>query len=494
MPCAITGLSVRALAQAIREGDLRATDATAAYLERIGAVDTKIRAFSRVSEQLAWDQAEAVDAAYSRGDALGTLAGVPMGLKDNLVTRGVETRAGSRILAGWVPPYDGGHAAALAKAGAVLLGKLAMDEFAMGSSNENTPDEPVRNPWARQYVPGGSSGGSAASVACRTVAFALGTDTGGSIRQPASLCNVVGLKPTYGRVTRHGMIAFASSLEQAGPLARDVRDAAVILGVLAGVDPQDATTVSQPVPDYLQACSRGIKDLRIGVDRRALDHEGVEDEVRTAFFAALDVLSQAGARIVDVEFPHFEYGVAAYYVISPAEAASNLARYDGVRYGLRVEGPEIQAMYEATRAQGFGAEVKRRLMLGTFVLRKDTYEAYYGRAQRVRTLVARDHQAAFQHCDLVASPTSPVAGIRRGERVDDPLTMYLADVFTVAANLTGLPAISVPAGFTSGAGPRLPMGLQLMAPHFREDVMLAAAAAHEDATKWHQEVPSEVVS
>jgi aspartyl-tRNA(Asn)/glutamyl-tRNA(Gln) amidotransferase subunit A len=317
----------------------------------------------------------------------------------------------------------------------------------------------------------------------------LGSDTGGSIRQPAALCNVVGLKPTYGRVTRHGLIAFASSLDQAGPLTRDVRDAALVLGALAGPDPLDATAADVPVPDYLAACERGLRNVRVGIHRRALDRDGIDPSVRAAFMTALDRLRAGGAQLVDIELPHFEFGIAAYYVISPAEAASNLARYDGVRYGLRLERDRIDAMYEATRQAGFGAEVKRRLMLGTYVLRKDAYEAYYGRAQRVRTLVARDYTEAFRDCDVIASPTSPVAGIRRGERVDDPLTMYLADVFTVGASLAGLPAISIPCGFSAAHGHSLPIGLQLIAPRFHEEALLAVATAYEDGTDWHRHRP-----
>jgi aspartyl-tRNA(Asn)/glutamyl-tRNA(Gln) amidotransferase subunit A len=482
----IVALGMRELASRVRGGELSARDVIEAHARRIASVDAKVGAFLRTTFERAHERAQAID----RGARTGALCGVPFALKDLFVTEGVETTAGSRILAGWVPPYEGGHMARLSQAGGVLVGKLALDEFAMGSSSENTPFRAVRNPWALDHVAGGSSGGSAAAVAASMVPLALGTDTGGSIRQPASLCGVVGIKPTYGRVTRHGMVAFASSLDQAGPIVRDVRDAALALGVLAGRDPLDATTIDAPVPDYAGACERGARGLRVGVHRRALDQGGVDPEVASAFAAALDVLERAGASIVDVDLPHAERGIACYYVLCTAEAASNLARYDGVRYGARAEADTLVATYEATRAAGFGAEVKRRILLGTFVLRKDSYAEYYGRAQRVRTLVVRDYEQAFARCDVIASPTSPMPGFRLGERVDDPLAMYLADVFTVGANLAGLPAISIPCGFSRGK-PTLPIGLQLVGPRLGEEVVLAAAAAHEDATTWHRARPPE---
>jgi aspartyl-tRNA(Asn)/glutamyl-tRNA(Gln) amidotransferase subunit A len=491
-PGEIVALPSRELAARVRAGELAARDVIAAHAGRIELVDAQIGAFVRTTFERAHARAETID----RGARTGALCGVPFGLKDLFVTEGVETTAGSRILAGWIPPYQGGQMARLAAAGGVLVGKLALDEFAMGSSSENTPFRAVRNPWALDHVAGGSSGGSAAAVAAGMVPLALGTDTGGSIRQPASLCGVVGIKPTYGRVTRHGMVAFASSLDQAGPIARDVRDAALALGVLAGHDPLDATSLEVPVPDLLAACERGCAGLRVGVHRRALDSDGVDAEVASAFAAALDVLARGGATLVDVELPHAERGIACYYVLCTAEAASNLARYDGVRYGARVEGESLVATYEATRAAGFGAEVKRRILLGTFVLRKDSYAEYYGRAQRVRTLVARDYDEAFARCDVIASPTSPVPGFRMGERTADPLAMYLADVFTVGANLAGLPAISIPCGHSRAVAsrPALPIGLQLVGPRLGEEVVLAAAAAHEDATAWHRARPPEVAT
>ncbi|MCX4246198.1 Asp-tRNA(Asn)/Glu-tRNA(Gln) amidotransferase subunit GatA [Paraliomyxa miuraensis] len=487
-PNRIIELSARAIARHVREGSLRATEVLEAFEARADATEPVLHAYLLRARDEARTAAEAIDGARAAGHPLGALAGVPIGLKDLFVIEGMHTRAGSRILEGWIPPYQGTHAARLLGAGAVITGKLAMDEFAMGSSNENTPYEPVRNPWDPRYVPGGSSGGSAAAVAAGSCAAALGSDTGGSIRQPASLCGVVGLKPSYGRVSRHGMIAFASSLDQAGPIARDVRDAAALLQVLAGPDPLDATCVDAPVPDYLASCDRGAAGLRVGVHREALASEGLDPEVAKAFEHALAVLQDAGATLVDVELPHAEHAIATYYVLCTAEAASNLARYDGLRYGARIARASLRETYEATREAGFSAEVKRRILLGTFVLRKDSYAAYYGQAQKVRRLIARDYARAFEGCDLIASPVSPVPGFAVGERSHDPLTMYLSDVFTIGANLAGLAAISIPAGLSAATSgrPALPIGVQLMAPALQEPTLLAAAAAHEDATDHHR--------
>jgi aspartyl-tRNA(Asn)/glutamyl-tRNA(Gln) amidotransferase subunit A len=488
----VGSLEATAVAAAVRAGELRARDVIEASLRAIARWEPQVHAWLARCDEAALAHADRIDVARANGRPLGSLCGVALGLKDLFVTQGLATTAGSRVLAGWLPPYQGTHAARLAAADAPLLGKLALDEFAMGSSSENVPGEPVRNPWASDRVAGGSSGGAAAAVATGMVTIALGTDTGGSIRQPASLCGIVGMKPSYGRVPRSGMIAFASSLDQAGPMTRSVRDAAAVLEVIAGHDPRDATSLDVPVPALVRACDRGASGLRVGVHRRALALPGLHDEVRTAFERGLAVLADRGATLVDVELPHFELAIATYYVLCTAEAASNLARYDGVRYGLREPGDTLVATYEATRSAGFGAEVKRRILLGTFVLRKDSYAAYYGRAQRVRTLIARDYTDAFARCDVIASPTSPVPAFPLGERTADPLAMYLADVFTVGANLAGLPAISIPCGFTTK--PKLPIGLQLVGPHLREDLVLAAAAAHEDATAWHRERPETSMS
>ncbi len=481
-------LSVREIASHVQDGSLRATDVLAAFEARADATEPSLHAYLVRAREQARVAAEAVDAARAAGQPCGPLAGVPIGLKDIFVTEGLSTRCGSRILEGWTPPYDGTHAARLRAAGAIITGKLAMDEFAMGSSSENTPYPAVRNPWSLEHVPGGSSGGSAAAVAAGSCAASLGSDTGGSIRQPASFCGVVGLKPSYGRVSRHGMIAFASSLDQAGPLTRNVRDAAALLGVLAGPDSHDATCVDAPVPDYLAACERGAQGLRIGVHREALAHDGLDPAVARAFEDALSVWQAAGATLVDVALPHAQHAVATYYVLCTAEAASNLARYDGIRYGHRKARPTLQQTYEATREAGFSAEVKRRILLGTYVLRKDSYAAYYGQAQKVRRLITRDYEAAFGQCDVLASPTSPVPGFRRGERNQDPLTMYLSDVFTIGANLAGLAGISVPAAMSPATDdhPALPIGVQLLAPALHEPTLLAAAAAHEDATAHHR--------
>jgi aspartyl-tRNA(Asn)/glutamyl-tRNA(Gln) amidotransferase subunit A len=412
------------------------------------------------------------------------LRGVPVAVKDIFCTEGIETTAGSRILEGYRPPYTATAVARLTDAGARVLGKTNMDEFAMGSSNENSAYGVVRNPWDRERVPGGSSGGSAAAVAGRLAPWALGTDTGGSIRQPAALCGIVGLKPTYGAISRYGMIAFASSLDQCGPLTRDVTDAALLLGHLQGADPMDSTCVG--IEAGVELPSRtDLKGLRVGV-ARDFSHqaEGVEPGVAGAFGRSLDLIRELGAEVGECELPHAEHGISAYYVLAPAEASSNLARYDGVRYGLRADGAgDLTEMYESTRAAGFGAEVKRRIMLGTYALSSGYYEAYYGRAQRVRTKIAEDFARAFEDFDLIATPTSPTVAFELGARTQDPLAMYLSDYFTVPMSLAGIPAISIPCGLAepAGGGPNLPVGLQLTSPAFTETRLLDAAHALEQA-------------
>ena len=470
------------LARRIAAREVSAREVTRAFLDRIAAHDQALGCYLRVDERGALAQADAVDA----GRVTGPLAGVPMALKDLFVTRGLETTAGSQILRGWVPPYEGTPSGRLRQAGAVLLGKTNLDEFAMGSSNENSGFGPVRNPWDPAYVPGGSSGGSAAAVAAGLCAFALGTDTGGSIRQPASLCGVVGLKPTYGRVSRYGVVAFASSLDQVGPLCRSAEDAALVLETLAGHDPRDATSIDAPVPAYREALAEGVRGLRLGVPREYV-RGGIEPEVEEAVRAALRALEGLGARPVEVSLPHSDHAVATYYILATAEASSNLARYDGVRFGQRAERPEdLLDMYCRTRAEGFGPEVKRRIMLGTYVLRSGYYEAYYGKAQKVRTLIRRDFLRAFEQCDVLVAPTSPVAGFRLGERVDDPLAMYLADIFTISANLAGLPGMSIPCGMRE----RLPIGLQLIGPALGEPALFRVAGAYQAATDWHTRRPA----
>ena len=470
-----------------------AVDVCAETLARIDALNPRLNAFNTVIADRALARAEAIDREPERWrDA--PLAGVPIAIKDNLCTRGVRTTASSRMLEHYLPPYDATVVARLAAAGAVVVGKTNCDEFAMGSSNENSAFGPVRNPWDLDRIPGGTSGGSAAAVAAGLTPMALGSDTGGSIRQPAALCGVVGLKPTYGRVSRYGLIAHASSLDQVGPLTRTAYDAALTLGVLAGADAADATSAAEAVPDYTAALTGDVRGARVGVPRALLD--GIDAEVSRAMDAALAVLQARGATLVDVELPHAKYATPVYYLVSTAEASSNLARYDGVRYGFRAQPTNgerrtaneggLRAMYAQTRARGFGTEVKRRIMLGTYVLSAGYYDAYYLKAQQVRTLILRDYDRAFEQVDVVAMPTSPTPAVRIGERVSDPVQMYLMDIFTVSANLSGLPAISVPCGFSSG---HLPIGLQLIGRRFDEAALLRVADAYERDTEWSKQPP-----
>ena len=485
--------TIRDARDAFRTGARSATDMCRDSLARIAAADGALHAFHTVTADRALARAAEIDRDRERWrDA--PLAGVPIALKDNLCTRGVRTTAGSKILESFVPPYDATVVTRLERAGAVVVGKTNCDEFAMGSSTENSAFGPTRNPWALDRAPGGSSGGSAAAVAARMAPVALGSDTGGSIRQPASFCGIVGLKPTYGRVSRYGLLAFASSLDQIGPLTLTVGDAALTLNVIAGADAADATSAPDGVPDYTAALDGDVRGATIGVPSRMLE-SGVDAEVARAFRAALDVLAARGATLVDIELPHARHAIAVYYLVATAEASSNLARYDGVRYGYRApDGPAeagpypdaLRSMYARTRAGGFGPEVKRRIMLGTYVLSAGYYDAYYLKAQQVRTLILRDYDRAFERVDVVATPTSPTPPFRIGERIADPLQMYLADVFTVSAPLAGLPAVSVPCGFTSG---RLPMGLQLTGRRFDEATVLRIADAYERDTGWWKQEP-----
>ena len=489
--------SARAIRDAIAAGSLSAVEVCRAFLDRIDAQNPSLNAFNLVSADRALARAGEIDRQRAQGMPAGPLAGVPVAVKDNLCVRGMRTTASSRILEQFVPPYDATAVQRMEAAGAVIIGKANCDEFAMGSSNENSAYGPVRNPWAADRTPGGSSGGSAAAVASRCAPLALGSDTGGSIRQPAAFCGVVGLKPTYGRVSRYGLMAFASSLDQIGPLSGTVSDAALALSVLAGPDPADATSSPQPVPDFSAALTGSVKGLRVGVPR-AFVADGVDDGVRRAYDEALDTLRRAGATLVDIELPHAKYAIPVYYLVATAEASSNLARYDGVRYGHRTADDgrlELTDMYRRTRDEGFGAEVKRRIMLGTYVLSAGYYDAFYLKAQQVRTLLRQDYDAAFEKVDVVATPTTPTPPFRLGEKTDDPLQMYLADVFTVSAPLVGLPAISVPCGFVERSeGPepseRLPVGLQLTGPLFDESTVLQAADAYERLTDWHRQRPT----
>ncbi len=483
--------TLREIRDAVQSGARSAVDVCTEVLARIEAHDGTLNAFNTVTRDQALAQAAAVDAHPHRASL--PLAGVPVALKDNLCTLGVRTTASSKILEHFVPPYDATTVAKLAAAGAVTVGKTNCDEFAMGSSNENSAFGPARNPWAVDRIPGGSSGGSAVAVAAGMAPLSLGSDTGGSIRQPAALCGLVGLKPTYGRVSRYGLLAFASSLDQIGPFTRTVEDAAIALNVLAGHDPADATSAPVPVPDYTTALTGHAKGLRVGVPR-GLVSEGVDAGVSKAFNEALDVYRDAGATLVDIDLPYASAAIPVYYLVATAEASSNLARYDGVRYGFRAPaegGPgaqdDLRTMYGRSRELGFGPEVKRRIMLGTYVLSAGYYDAYYLKAQRVRTLIRRDYEHAFEQVDVVAMPTSPTPAFKIGERTSDPLQMYLADIFTVSANLAGLPAISLPCGFTADS---LPIGLQLTGRMFDEPTLLSAAHAYERQTAWWKAQPT----
>jgi len=480
------------LSDALARGEVTASGALGQCLDRIGRLDgaasgraAPLRAFLRLTVEEARAQAEASDGRRREGKALGPLDGVPVALKDIFCQEGVETTAGSKILAGYLPPYDATVVARLRAAGAVLLGKTNMDEFAMGSSTENSAFGPTRNPWDPQRTPGGSSGGSAAAVAARLCPGALGTDTGGSIRQPAALVGCVGLKPTYGRVSRYGVIAFASSLDQVGPLAQDVRGVALLLSAIAGKDERDQTSSARPVPDYGAEMQKPAAGMTVGVPREYFGG-GLDGEVEAAVRAGIAVLEKQGVRTRPISLPNSPHAIATYYIVATAEASSNLARYDGVRYGHRARAGALLELYEKTRAEGFGAEVKRRIMLGTYVLSAGYYDAYYLRAQKVRTLIRDDFARAFGEVDAVVSPTSPHAAFKLGEKLSDPLAMYLNDIYTVPVNLAGLPGLSAPCGFTRGG---LPIGMQLIGRPFDESGLLRLARALERETEWHRRLP-----
>lgn len=484
----VRGATLTELAAGVAAKKWKSRDLVEAYLDRIAKLDEKIGAFLLVDAEGARKAADAVDKRIAAGEAVGPLAGVPIGLKDIFVTRGIETTAGSKILKGFIPPYESTASGRLAAAGAISLGKINMDEFAMGSSNENSAFHPVHNPWDLERVPGGSSGGSAAAVAASLCAGTLGTDTGGSIRQPASLCGIVGVKPTYGRVSRYGVIAFASSLDHPGPFGRTVEDAAALLEVIAGHDPMDSTSIPQPVGRYREACKAGLSGMRVGVPKEYFQ-SGMDPEIEAAVKAALDELGRAGAKLVPVSLPHTEYAIATYYLICTAEASSNLARYDGVRYGHRTaEASSLEELYAKTRGEGFGNEPKRRIVLGTYVLRAGYYEAYYGKALRVRRLIADDFTAAFSQCDVLVTPTSPTPAFKLGERSADPLQMYLADIYTVAPPLAGVPALSQCCGFTRAG---LPIGLQTIGPPLGEEAVFRIAGAYQGRTEWHTRLPKD---
>jgi aspartyl-tRNA(Asn)/glutamyl-tRNA(Gln) amidotransferase subunit A len=478
----LTDLTLSAAREGLRRGEFTARALTEAHLEAIRALNPRLNAFVTVIAEQALAQADAADRELQRGQ-VRPLTGIPLAIKDLFCTAGVRTTAGSRILGPFVPPYESTVSANLLRDGAVFLGKANMDEFAMGSSNMTSAFGPVENPWKRRQdedavlVPGGSSGGSAAAVAARLALGATGTDTGGSIRQPASFCGIVGMKPSYGRCSRWGVVAFASSLDHPGPFGRTVEDVAILLGSMAGHDPKDSTSVDRPVPDYHAACSRPVKGMRIGIPRE-YRADGMPEDIEALWQTGIAWLREAGAEIIDVSLPHTKYGLATYYIVAPAEASSNLARYDGVRFGLRVDGEDLRDLYERTRAEGFGAEVHRRILIGTYVLSAGYYDAYYLRAQKIRALILRDFTEAFAKVDALLTPTAPSAAFAQGEKMDDPIKMYLNDVFTVPANLAGVPAISVPGGLGANG---LPLGLQVIGKPFDEETVFAVGAAIERA-------------
>ena len=474
----LNSLTIDAARSSVQDRKITATALAEAFYAKIQKDDPQIGAYLILSRDRALEQAGRMDQLASRRGKLPPLGGVPIGIKDVLATRGVRTTAGSKILGNYVPPYDCTAVSRLEAAGAVILGKTNCDEFAMGSSNENSAWHPVRNPRDPTRVPGGSSGGSAAAVAADMAVATLGSDTGGSIRQPASFCGVVGLMPTYGRVSRYGLVAFASSLDHIGPFTKTVKDAAIVLRTIAGRDPMDSTSADLPVPDYVAELEKPVQGLKIGVAKEYLG-EGLDREVRYAVEAAIQKLESLGCKIVEISLPHTKYAIPTYYIVATAEASSNLARFDGVRYGYRArDARTLSEMYRRTRDEGFGAEVKRRIMLGTYALSAGYYDAYYLKAQKVRTLIARDFEEAFSKVDAIVTPTCPTAAFKLGEKAEDPLAMYLADIYTVTADLAGIPGISIPCGQTSG---NLPIGLQILGRHFDEATILSVAHAYEQS-------------
>ena len=480
-------LTIHELSEKLRKKELTSSELTEVFLKRIDAVEIKIKAYITIAKEDAARQAKEADKRLASGRDITPLTGVPISVKDIFCTQGMLTTCASKILNNFVPPYDATIIKKLKDAGAVILGKNNMDEFAMGSSTENSAFVVTKNPWDTERVPGGSSGGSAASVAAGECAASVGTDTGGSIRQPASCCGVVGLKPTYGRVSRYGIVAFASSLDQAGPLTKDVKDCAVLLNTIAGHDPHDATSIEASVPDYTAGLGKGIKGIRVGIPREYFI-KGLDSDVEQAVRGAIEVLKKNGASIVDVSLPHTDYAIAVYYLVATAEASSNLARYDGVKYGYRASNnSNLLEMYCKSRDEGFGPEVKRRIMLGTYALSAGYYEAYYKKASQVRTLIKNDFEEAFKRCDVIITPTSPTPAFKIGEKVADPLTMYLSDIFTISCNLAGIPGLSLPCGFTKE---NLPIGLQILGKPMDEETVLKTAYSFEQATEWHKKRPS----
>ncbi|MFA5072582.1 MAG: Asp-tRNA(Asn)/Glu-tRNA(Gln) amidotransferase subunit GatA [Nitrospirota bacterium] len=475
--------TIHELRDMINRGETTSLAATESILGRIKAVDGNVRAYLTVTEEIARKQATEADKRIKAGDRSTPLLGIPIAVKDNMCTTGIKTTCASKILGNFVPPYDATAVCNLSKAGSILCGKTNMDEFAMGSSTENSGFFVTKNPWDLTRIPGGSSGGSAAAVAAGTCIASLGSDTGGSIRQPAACCGVVGLKPTYGRVSRYGLVAFASSLDQIGPLTKDVTDAAILLNVIAGHDPKDSTSVNIPVPDFTAALKKDIRGLRIGIPKEYFI-EGMDPDVEKAVKEAIAILKNLGAAVFEISLPHTDYATATYYILATCEASSNLARYDGVKYGFRVPNPkDLLDLYMQTRDQGFGSEVKRRIMLGTYALSAGYYDAYYKKGQQARTLIKKDFDDAFKKVDVIVTPTAPTPAFKIGEKTKDPLQMYLSDIFTISVNLAGIPGISIPCGFTRNT---LPIGLQIVGKHFDEEAVLHAAFAYEQATDWHQ--------
>ena len=481
----LAALTLHDAGEKLRRRELTSAALTEAVFERIAETDGMVRAYLTLDRDAALESARRADERLQRGDNHSPLLGIPLALKDNFLTRGLRTNCASKILGDFIPPYDATTVRKLRNAGAVIVGKTNLDEFAMGSSTENSAFFPTRNPWNLERIPGGSAGGSSAAVAADQCLAALGTDTGGSIRQPAACCGIVGLKPTYGRVSRYGIIAFASSMDQVGPMTKDVRDAALLLETLAGYDPADSTSADRPVPHYSDDLQMSIKGLRVGVPKEYFI-SGMDPQVDRAMRNAIGEIERQGAVIEEISLPHTEYAVAVYYIVATAEASSNLARYDGMRYGHRAAAKDLTETYTVSRDEGFGAEVKRRIMLGTYVLSAGYYDAYYLKAQRVRTLIKRDFDEAFKSCDVIATPTAPTTAFKIGEKTQDPLQMYLSDIFTISVNLAGLPALSLPCGFDEDG---MPIGLQLIGKPFDESTILRTAYHYEQATEWHSEKP-----
>lgn len=481
----LSKLTISELSRLLGRKEVAVREIADSVYKRIDSVEDSVRAFITITRDKAYDMGSVSDNRTVNENSM-PLRGIPIAVKDNMCTKGIRTTCSSRILSGFIPPYESTVTSKLSEAGYILTGKTNLDEFAMGSSTENSGFHTTRNPWDIERIPGGSSGGSAAAVAADECIAALGSDTGGSIRQPAALCGVVGLKPTYGRVSRYGLVAFASSLDQIGPLAKNVMDSAIMLNIISGHDPLDSTSAMLDVPDYTSALGREIKGMKIGIPKEYFI-EGMDKEVEGSVRDAIKHLESLGAIPVEISMPHTGYAVAAYYILATSEASSNLARYDGVKYGFRAAGRDLLETYMNTRAQGFGSEVKRRIMLGTYALSSGYYEAYYKKSQQVRTLIKRDFDEAFKKVDVIVTPTSPTAAFRIGEKSEDPLQMYLSDIFTISVNLAGVPGISIPCGFTSG---NLPVGLQLIGRHFDEETILKAAYAYEQSTDWHKRRPN----